>query len=114
MVVDTVHDPPCRVSIRDGAIGRVRRHAARNARSGAFVPLNRRHCAKGHVTLIRGGRFETVAILELEPHEAAPVLRHYLTEVPFTRPFLDVTAASSLEAFAAEAPRHPVFRILAS
>ena len=68
----------------------------------------------GQVTLSRGGKSEVVAIVELGPEEAAPVLKHYLTEVPITRPFFDVTPESSLDAFAAEAPRHPVFRILAS
>lgn len=68
--------------------------------------------AAGEVTLSRGRRPETVALEELGPAEAAPVLRRYLAEVPITRPFFDVTPASSPEAFAAEAPRHPVFRLI--
>jgi hypothetical protein len=34
-------------------------------------------------------------------------------EVPITRPYFDVTPESSLDAFAAEASRHPVFELLA-
>jgi deazaflavin-dependent oxidoreductase (nitroreductase family) len=68
--------------------------------------------AAGEVALRRGRRVEPVAIFELAPQEAAPVLKRYLTDVPITRPFFDVTPASALPAFAAEAPRHPVFRIV--
>jgi deazaflavin-dependent oxidoreductase (nitroreductase family) len=67
--------------------------------------------ATGQVTLSRGRRSETVAIVELGPAEAAPVLKQYATEVPITRPFFDARPDSPLEAFVAEAPRHPVFRI---
>jgi F420H(2)-dependent quinone reductase len=66
----------------------------------------------GVVTLSRGGRSETVRIVELGPKESAQVLRQYVTQVAITRPFFDVTPKLSLEAFEAEAPRHPVFRIL--
>jgi hypothetical protein len=68
--------------------------------------------AAGEVMLSRGSRSERVAVFELEPAEAAPVLRRYLTQVPITRPFFDVRPASGLDTFAAEAPRHPVFRIV--
>jgi deazaflavin-dependent oxidoreductase (nitroreductase family) len=67
--------------------------------------------AAGQVTLSRGCRSETVAMVELGPAEAAPVLKQYVTEVPITRPFFDATPDSPLEAFAAEARRHSVFRI---
>jgi deazaflavin-dependent oxidoreductase (nitroreductase family) len=67
--------------------------------------------AAGQVTLSRGRRLETVGIVELGPAEAAPVLKQYVTEVPITRPFFDARPDSPLEAFIAEAPRHPVFRI---
>jgi deazaflavin-dependent oxidoreductase (nitroreductase family) len=69
--------------------------------------------AVGRVTLSRGGRSETVATSELEPAEAGPVLKRYVTEVPITRPFFDASAKSPVSAFVAEAPRHPVFRIVA-
>ena len=40
------------------------------------------------------------------------VLKHYVTRIPITRPYFDATPASDIATFAAEAPRHPVFRIL--
>jgi deazaflavin-dependent oxidoreductase (nitroreductase family) len=67
--------------------------------------------AAGQVTLSRGRRSETVALVELGPEEAAPVLKQYITDVPITRPFFDATPDAPLAAFVAEAPRHPVFRI---
>jgi deazaflavin-dependent oxidoreductase (nitroreductase family) len=67
--------------------------------------------AAGHVTLRRGRRSETVALVELEPEESAPVLKQYVAEVPITRPFFDATPDAPFEAFVAEAHRHPVFRI---
>ncbi len=68
--------------------------------------------AAGEATLSRGRRVETTAIFELPPQEAAPVLKRYLGEVPITRPYFDVTPASDPIAFAAEASRHPVFRVV--
>jgi methylthioribose-1-phosphate isomerase len=41
--------------------------------------------------------------------DAAPVLKQYVTDVPITRPFFDVTPEAPVEAFIAEAHRHPVF-----
>ena len=68
--------------------------------------------AAGSVTLTRGLRVETVAIRELGPVEAAPVLKRYITTVPITRPFFDVTPESDLGEFETEAPRHPVFHLV--
>jgi deazaflavin-dependent oxidoreductase (nitroreductase family) len=65
----------------------------------------------GQVTLSRGRRSERVAIVELGPDESAPVLKRYVTEVPITRPFFAVKPDAPVEAFVAEAHRHPVFRI---
>jgi deazaflavin-dependent oxidoreductase (nitroreductase family) len=67
--------------------------------------------AAGQVTLSRGRRSETVAIVELGPADAAPVLQQYVTAVPITRPFFGAKSDAPLEVFVAEAPRHPVFRI---
>ena len=67
--------------------------------------------AAGQVTLSRGHRSETVGLVELGPAEAAPILKQYVTAVPITRPFFDARPDFPLEAFVAEAPRHPVFRI---
>ena len=41
-----------------------------------------------------------------------PVLRRYYELGRVTRPFFDVSLESSDEAWLAEAPRHPVFRLL--
>jgi deazaflavin-dependent oxidoreductase (nitroreductase family) len=65
----------------------------------------------GQVTLSRGRQSEIVALVELGPAEAAPVLKQYVTEVPIIRPFFDARPDALLEAFVAEAPRHPVFRV---
>lgn len=67
--------------------------------------------AAGRVQLSRGRHREEVRVTELGPEESAPILKEYLTAVRVTRPFFDVTPDSPLEAFAAEAPRHPVFRV---
>ena len=68
--------------------------------------------AAGRATLSRGGRAETVTVSEIGAEEAAPVLKLYVTRVPITRPYFDVTPASDIDAFRAEAPRHPVFEIV--
>lgn len=67
--------------------------------------------AAGRVTLNRGWRSREVRVTEVAPEEAAPVLRHYLNDVPIVRPYFDVGVDSPLEDFAAEASQHPVFRI---
>jgi deazaflavin-dependent oxidoreductase (nitroreductase family) len=68
--------------------------------------------ASREVTLSRGKRLERVVLFDVEPAEAAPVLKRYVTQVPITRPFFDVTPDSSLDAFASAAVRHPVFRLV--
>lgn len=67
--------------------------------------------AAGWVELRRGRRRERLAVEELSPAEAVPVLRRYYEQARVTRPFFDVTLASSDEEWLAEAPRHPVFRL---
>jgi hypothetical protein len=66
----------------------------------------------GEVRITRGRRSETLRIEEVGPEDSIPVLRQYLWEVPVTRPYFDVTLDSTDEEFAAEAPRHPVFRLI--
>ncbi|WP_369214727.1 nitroreductase/quinone reductase family protein [Streptomyces flavofungini] len=68
--------------------------------------------AAGEVGLSRGGRSRTLRVTELGPQESVPVLRQYWREVPVTRAYFDVTGDSSDAEFAAEAARHPVFRLL--
>jgi deazaflavin-dependent oxidoreductase (nitroreductase family) len=69
--------------------------------------------AAGEVTLSRGGRAETLRIEELGAEEAAPLLKRYVAETPITRPFFAVAPDAPVEAFVAEAARHPVFRLRA-
>ena len=69
----------------------------------------------GQVTLQRGARTEIVAVNEEpDPGLCAPVLKRYLKQEPITRRFFDAKPGSPLKEFAAEAHRHPVFRILES
>jgi deazaflavin-dependent oxidoreductase (nitroreductase family) len=69
--------------------------------------------AAGRVTLERGRRAETLRLTELGSRESAPILRQYVREVPITRPYFDARPDSSLDDFAAEAPRHAVFELIA-
>ncbi|MBN1994912.1 MAG: nitroreductase family deazaflavin-dependent oxidoreductase [Anaerolineae bacterium] len=67
--------------------------------------------AAGEVTLTQGRRSETVAIKEAGPEESGPVLKKYIKLEPITQPYFEVGPDAPVEAFVAEAPRHPVFRI---
>jgi deazaflavin-dependent oxidoreductase (nitroreductase family) len=67
--------------------------------------------AAGIVELRRGRHRERLAVDELTPEEAVPVLRRYYELGRVTRPFFDVGLDSDHEAWLAEAPRHPVFRL---
>jgi deazaflavin-dependent oxidoreductase (nitroreductase family) len=67
--------------------------------------------AAGKVTLSRGRKSEEVTVAELPAHDAATVLRVYIAKVGVTQPYFDVRPDSPIEAFEAEAPRHPVFLV---
>jgi deazaflavin-dependent oxidoreductase (nitroreductase family) len=70
--------------------------------------------ASGTATLRRGRDVRTYTATELDPDAAVPVLRRYLAQKPVGRyvgEYFDVTPDASDEAFAAEAPRHPVFAL---
>jgi len=67
--------------------------------------------AAGEVTLTRGRRAEHLHATEVGPEEAAPVLRDYLKKIRVVRPYFDVKPDGALDAFAAEARKHPVFRL---
>ena len=69
--------------------------------------------AAGTVELTRARKTETLRVEEVESEEAAPVLREYLRRTSIVKPYFDATADSPLEAFAAEAACHPVFRLSA-
>ena len=67
--------------------------------------------AAGTVMLKCRGRTEQVGIVELGPTDAAPILKKYVRQVPITRPYFDASPSASVEAFAVEAKKHPVFRV---
>jgi deazaflavin-dependent oxidoreductase (nitroreductase family) len=68
--------------------------------------------AAGWVELRRGRRDERLCVEELFAEDAVPVLRRYYELAYVTRPIFDVTLESSHEEWLAEAPRHPVFRLM--
>lgn len=68
--------------------------------------------AAGWVELRRGSSRERLVVEELPPEDAVPVLREYYVRGRVTRPFFDVDLESPHEAWLAEAPRHPVFRLV--
>lgn len=65
----------------------------------------------GQATLSRGRRREEIKLSEVGPQESAPVLREYLRRARAVRSVFDSSPDSPLEAFVAEAGRHPVFRV---
>lgn len=69
--------------------------------------------AAGWVRLERGRERRRFEVAELDAGEAVPVLREYYRAGRVTRPFFDVTPASSDAEWLAEAPRHPVFSLRA-
>ena len=70
--------------------------------------------AAGRVTMRRGRAAESLIATELPAPEAAPILKRYLAEHPRTvGAYFDVDKDAALEDFAAEAARHPVFRLTA-
>ena len=68
--------------------------------------------AAGRVELRRGRRAERLAVEELAPADAVPVLRRYFETTRVTRPFFDVSLDSPPEDWLEEAPNHPVFRLV--
>jgi deazaflavin-dependent oxidoreductase (nitroreductase family) len=70
--------------------------------------------AAGWVELRRGRRQEKLRVEELGPDEAIPVLREYYRLGRVTRPFFRVSLDSSEAEWRAEAPEHPVFRLVPS
>jgi deazaflavin-dependent oxidoreductase (nitroreductase family) len=69
--------------------------------------------AAGTVILTRGGHAETLHIVELGPEESAPILKKYVGIASATRRYFHAKPDSPVEDFVAEAPGHPVFRLVA-
>jgi len=68
--------------------------------------------AAGEVELTRALKTTRHRVDELAPDEAAPVLREYLRTTPVVKRFFEADRDDPLEAFVAEAARHPVFRLV--
>ncbi len=67
--------------------------------------------AAGQVTLSRGGHSQRFTAVAAGAGEATPVLRKYITEIRFTRPYFDAEPDAANDAIAAELPAHPVLRL---
>ncbi|MGC5077195.1 nitroreductase family deazaflavin-dependent oxidoreductase [Agrococcus sp. DT81.2] len=67
--------------------------------------------AAGQATIERGGTPMRVRAIELEPAQAAPVLREYVRRVPLVRPYVAADPDDGPAAFEAIAAQHPVFAI---
>jgi deazaflavin-dependent oxidoreductase (nitroreductase family) len=87
-----------------------------NGERYAVAPYGERNWVKnaraaGEIELRRGRKRESVRVEELTGEAAVPVLREYYRRGLVTRRFFEVRLDSSHEAWLAEAPRHPVFRL---
>jgi len=67
--------------------------------------------AAGWVELTRGRRRERLGVVEIPPPESVPILRSYVRQSRLTRPLFDLPPDAPEEAWLADAPRHPVFRL---
>jgi deazaflavin-dependent oxidoreductase (nitroreductase family) len=70
-----------------------------NARAAGQVSLRRRLDTREHT------------VREVSAQEAGPVLKRYVRIATATRPYFVATKDSPVEAFVAEADRHPVFEL---
>jgi deazaflavin-dependent oxidoreductase (nitroreductase family) len=64
--------------------------------------------------LVYHGRTEAIEVVEINPVEAAPILKQFLAKfhiVPFIPPYFDARPNSPIDEFEREAQHHPVFRI---
>jgi deazaflavin-dependent oxidoreductase (nitroreductase family) len=69
--------------------------------------------AAGWIELRRGRKRERLAVEELSPEQAVPVLQEYYRLGRVTHPFFAVSLESSQEEWLADARLHPVFRLRA-
>jgi deazaflavin-dependent oxidoreductase (nitroreductase family) len=67
--------------------------------------------AAGQVTLGRRGHRHTYAVREVPAAEAGPVLKRNVRLATATRPYFAADKDAPVEAFVAEADRHPVFEL---
>ena len=69
--------------------------------------------AAGRARLGRRGTGRDYVLREVGAAEAGPVLKQYVQVATATRPYFRATADSPVQAFVAEADRHPVFELSA-
>jgi deazaflavin-dependent oxidoreductase (nitroreductase family) len=111
----------CLLSVPGRRTGRIYRTPVsvveRDGQRWLVAPFGERNWVKnarasGFIELRRGRRTERVRVEDVPQSERAPILHAYLGQVPFTRGFFDAPPGAPVEAFGAEAARHPVFRIV--
>jgi deazaflavin-dependent oxidoreductase (nitroreductase family) len=68
--------------------------------------------ASGEVTLTRGRTSRRFAVREAVPDEAGPVLKRYVVVAPIVLPYFAANRDDPVDAFIAEADRHPVFELI--
>jgi deazaflavin-dependent oxidoreductase (nitroreductase family) len=71
----------------------------KNARASCWVELR------------RGRDSQRIGVSELPAEERAPILREYVERVPVVAKFFAAGRGAPVEAYAADAARHPVFRL---
>jgi len=75
------------------------------------VPWVRNARAAGEVRLTRRARTRRFTLREVPLAEAGPVLKRYIAIAPATRDFFTADRNAPVDAFTAEAGRHPVFEL---
>jgi deazaflavin-dependent oxidoreductase (nitroreductase family) len=68
--------------------------------------------AAGRVSIRRARETRDYSIREVQPYEAAPILKRYVSIARARRPYFDANKDASVDDFAAEAHRHPVFELI--
>ncbi len=66
------------------------------------------------VSLRQGSRTEKMHAQEVGPEAAGPVLQSYVRKVPVTAPFFGAKRDDPVASFVQEAPKHPVFKLIAA
>jgi deazaflavin-dependent oxidoreductase (nitroreductase family) len=88
-------------------------HGGRRWLVAPYGPVSWVHNARaaGRVSLTRRRDTRHYTIREASPDQAGPVLKRYARLAPSARPYFQATKDSPVEAFTAEADRHPVFEL---
>ena len=88
-------------------------HDGRRWLVAPYGPVSWVHNARaaGRVSLRRRLDTREYAVWEVSAREAGPVLKRYVGVATATRPYFAATKDSPVEAFVAEADRHPVFEL---